>query len=414
MNSLFAEFKDTDGNFLEQFQSTGFDARFFELYLFAAFMEQGFDISRPKQFPDFILETCWERVAVEATTSGRIPDDGAASVEQPQPDSVAHDAFATRIGSPLYSKLQKRYWEKDQCKGLPLILAIEAFHDLDALAYAEHAVSRYLYGVDYVDPGVSPGRLDASTGELEHHKRGSKVIQSGFFSLPDSENISAVLFTNQGTLGKFTRMAFIRGLNPPGLLVDRFGFAFDPDPEAIDPIAFAYRMTDPLFDESWSSGTWMFHNPNAIRPLRVDMFKGDVNHMRIVDGRIEQAGAGDRVLQSTTFSLWSKEPNPMSPVLVRTMPMQMAAALGLKVPDGWARVTSFVIGSGVLIGSLINKDDAWSYRIHSLDGGVKDGDTFPDRTQARVAVQMAMLLTEWKPGGGDGTVGRNAAAELGR
>jgi hypothetical protein len=93
------------------------------------------------------------------------------------------------------------------------------------------------------------------------------------------------------------------------------------------------------------------------------------------------------------------------------MPMQMAAALGLKVPDGWARVTSFVIGSGVLIGSLINKDDAWSYRIHSLDGGVKDGDTFPDRTQARVAVQMAMLLTEWKPGGGDGTVGRNAAAE---
>lgn len=32
MNSLFAEFKDSDGNFVEQFQTTAFDARFFELY----------------------------------------------------------------------------------------------------------------------------------------------------------------------------------------------------------------------------------------------------------------------------------------------------------------------------------------------------------------------------------------------
>lgn len=34
-----------------------------------------------------------------------------------------------------------------------------------------------------------------------------KQIPSGFFNLPDAENVSAVLFTNTGTIPKFLRMA---------------------------------------------------------------------------------------------------------------------------------------------------------------------------------------------------------------
>jgi hypothetical protein len=37
---------DIDGNFVEQFQSTGFDARTFELFLNAMFVEQGHDVVR--------------------------------------------------------------------------------------------------------------------------------------------------------------------------------------------------------------------------------------------------------------------------------------------------------------------------------------------------------------------------------
>jgi hypothetical protein len=46
-------YEDADGNFVEQFQSTGFDARIWELYLFAAFTEIGYEISRIHAIPDF-------------------------------------------------------------------------------------------------------------------------------------------------------------------------------------------------------------------------------------------------------------------------------------------------------------------------------------------------------------------------
>jgi hypothetical protein len=35
LDDVFEDFVDPDGNFLEQFQTEGFDSRFFELYLFA-------------------------------------------------------------------------------------------------------------------------------------------------------------------------------------------------------------------------------------------------------------------------------------------------------------------------------------------------------------------------------------------
>jgi len=39
-------YEDVDGNFIEQFQTTGFDARIWELYLFAAFRELLYAIDR--------------------------------------------------------------------------------------------------------------------------------------------------------------------------------------------------------------------------------------------------------------------------------------------------------------------------------------------------------------------------------
>jgi hypothetical protein len=40
---------------------------------------------------------------------------------------------------------------------------------------------------------------------------GQKVIPSGFFDLPGPENVSAVLFSNSGTISKFNRMGVVAG-----------------------------------------------------------------------------------------------------------------------------------------------------------------------------------------------------------
>lgn len=71
LDDVFQAFQDPDGNFLEQFQTTGFDSRCFELYLFAYFARSGFDIDRTNPMPDFLVAREGVRVAVEATTVNR-------------------------------------------------------------------------------------------------------------------------------------------------------------------------------------------------------------------------------------------------------------------------------------------------------------------------------------------------------
>jgi hypothetical protein len=61
-------FEDADGNFVQQFQSAGFDARLWELYLYAVFTELGFGLVRDEQTPDFHLQSPFGEFFVEATT----------------------------------------------------------------------------------------------------------------------------------------------------------------------------------------------------------------------------------------------------------------------------------------------------------------------------------------------------------
>lgn len=68
LEDVFETFEDPDGNFQEQFQTTAFDSRFFELYLYAYFSRSGFSLDRSHPNPDFIVEREGTRVAVEATT----------------------------------------------------------------------------------------------------------------------------------------------------------------------------------------------------------------------------------------------------------------------------------------------------------------------------------------------------------
>ena len=62
--------EDLDGNFVEQFQSTAFDQRIWELYLFATLTELGFRLDTNHAVPDFIGRSLRGEVAIEAVTVG--------------------------------------------------------------------------------------------------------------------------------------------------------------------------------------------------------------------------------------------------------------------------------------------------------------------------------------------------------
>ena len=55
-NEIYRDSMDPDGHFGEQFQSTGFDARVFELYLYAYFSRSGYEVKRPRPNPDFVVQ----------------------------------------------------------------------------------------------------------------------------------------------------------------------------------------------------------------------------------------------------------------------------------------------------------------------------------------------------------------------
>jgi hypothetical protein len=265
MQDAFERFGDVDGNFVEQFQTTGFSARVWELYLHECLRALGYAVHRPKGGVDFLVRSIWGRFAVEAVTanpSGKAPAQDKPAIEQDE----RWEIFAIRIGSALTSKLKKRYWEQPDCKGMPLVFALQAFFDGESLGFSGAAVERYLYGQDGV-PGklTAEGYLPVFTPVAEH-RAGSKAIPSGFFKLPDAEHVSAVLFSNSGTLAKFSRLAVQEEPSEAWRLI-RTGLCFDPDPAALSPMRFEYEVGDGAFTERWEHGLHVLHNPNAIHPL---------------------------------------------------------------------------------------------------------------------------------------------------
>jgi hypothetical protein len=174
------------------------------------------------------------------------------------------------------------------------------------------------------------------------------------------------------------------------LTLERYGAAFDPHPEAIDPILFLYNMSKPLFAETWSSGLVLLHNPRAKVPLRMDAFKG-VHQMWLEGDSLQQAVPNDEILWSTTFTSFEARWPHLQPCAVQTIPILVANDLGLAAPEHWTKETSFVTIDWSAVGFLMSQGERWSYCVYDRLRDVEMGSEFGDRTNARVALQSRML-----------------------
>lgn len=279
LKELQQTFVDPDGNFVEQFQTTGFDARTFELFLFAMFQESGHHIERGQQSPDFLLSKNGVTAGVEAVVAALPSNHGVvpyqAIAEEKSEEQVLHDIRHTlpvRLGSPLFSKLQKEYWKQPHMAGRPLVFAIQDFHRPGALISSSVALSQYLYGQEQNWYFTEKGELVISSVPLEHHES-HKRIPSGFFKQPNAEHVSAVLFCNTGTIPKFARMGQEGRHRSDGVRMIRHGYCYDHDPNAVVPMPFLYEVGDPESDaETWREGTVLMHNPAALHPLEKGWF----------------------------------------------------------------------------------------------------------------------------------------------
>lgn len=275
IRELQHEFFDPDGNAVEQFQTTGFDTRTFELFLFAMFRESGHAIDRSHQRPDFLLTRDGLTAAVEALTASQPSNDGIRPYfALPERQTAAElteylrHNLPIRVGSPLFTKLRARYWLEPHVQGKPLVFAIEDFHGPGSLLNSSTSISNYLFGFHQKWFHNEGGQLVITPESIDDHQVGAKRIPSGFFNQPDAENISAVLFCNTGTVPKFARMGQEGDHRSAEVRMLRHGTCYRHDPNAAVPEGFVYevgRRGD--VRETWREGTVLIRNPRAALPL---------------------------------------------------------------------------------------------------------------------------------------------------
>lgn len=284
----------SDPHFVQQFQFDQFDQRLWELYLWASMRELGFDVVQGEA-PDFQCSAPGIAFTIEATTASVSKDGPLAAHPDPKtPEEMAaflRDYMPMKFGSCLTSKLNKRdkdgrsYWDREQSTGKPFILAVADFHKAASLedgtaaslTYTQSALWPYLYGQRISWEKVN-GQLLVKASPNPEHVFGTKTIPSGFFDLPDSENVSAVLFSNAGTLAKFDRMGVVAGFGPPKHKYFRFGFRYNHDPNATEPTFFTADVSDPAYKEFWSDELQIFHNPKAKHPVPKEWFSDLTQH----------------------------------------------------------------------------------------------------------------------------------------
>lgn len=286
IRELQEDFDDPDGNFVGQFQTFGFDARTFEFFLAAMLKDAGHTLDRSFDRPDFLITKDGLTAAVEAVTANP-PPDGSIQAYDVIPDHKSlqeasehfEHAVPIRLGSPLFTKLQKKYWRLPQVVGRPFILAIQDFHTAGALTTSDAPLTRYLYGLGQNWWHDEDGNLVIEGHELTEHAVGKKRIPSGFFQQPDAENISAVLFCNTGTIPKFNRMGHQGRFMTKGVRMVRWGTCYRHDPNSMAPHAFVYEVGDKDWPtETWVQGTILIRNPHALHPLPDEWLGAALEH----------------------------------------------------------------------------------------------------------------------------------------
>lgn len=302
--------ENADGNFVEQFQSDGFDARIWELYLWATLVSLDMSVEFPQPGPDFLARGLGGAIGIEATTINPSMQNGQP-VAPPRPETLAEqlDYFRNylpiRYASALTTKLKKRYWQHPDLQDVPFAIAVQDFHAESAMTYSGRALPSYLYGLDLLptddDSSGNPSQID-------FHRWEGKKVESGFFTLPESQHVSAVIISRTGTISKFNRMGLKVGFPMPDVHLFHVSERFDATGQEAGFVPFKEQVGEGYI-EDWADGMDVFHNPNALLPLDLRTVPGAAHHW-LVDGALESMLPEGYLIESGTIIVTARTDHP--------------------------------------------------------------------------------------------------------
>src|SRR5271156_4328540 len=155
LNEWARGFKDRDGKFVKEFQTT-FDSSFWELYLFAAMKQLQLEVDFSFNAPDFVI-TDHGGINVEATVAshaqGSIPESVQSGAPIPDDLNEFNRQTIIRISNSLDAKRRKyieSYAGLRHVQNRPFVLAVSAFDRPFAMLTCQRAIEAVLFGY-YVD-----------------------------------------------------------------------------------------------------------------------------------------------------------------------------------------------------------------------------------------------------------------------
>ena len=316
IEEIYLAMENPDENFAKDFQTDGFDARLWELYLFASFKEQGIKISQNLPAPDFCLSRDGNILFVEAVTANpegtRMADLSKYPVSAPETlEERLIGASAERYAKTLKSKMDRRYWELPDVQGQPFALAIADFHKSGSMTWSLPSLLSYVYGSSAKIEVDESGKKKAVAVPIELLK-GPNQIPAGFFSQPDARYVSCVISSNAGTLGKFSRMGFFAGWRPPGLKIHRTCLFYNREGDQTEGKEKTFDIEDPEYQKLWPFGEcWcleleIYHNPTALNPIPRSFFPGATHFFEKNGEIVFESMWENRVISSATNLLFTK------------------------------------------------------------------------------------------------------------
>ena len=309
LNQLYLALPNPDANWAADCQTSNFHTRLWEAQLLGSFREQGLIVTQPFESPDFRIENRRGGAAwVEAVTANPPVAYNHLNAQQSSPPQAPKDIFfgsaALRFAKTLGSKLQRNYDSLPHVAGQPFMIAIADFQAPGSMTWSREGLIGYLYGLGAEVEDIG-GRTQARPVWVSH-LQGPSAFPAGLFANDQHSELSAVIFSNACTLGKFNRVAIATLGVPEGLRYMRVGKFFDRTPGALEGIPFCLDVTSddykhlwPAGREPWSAELEVFHNPFARHPVAFDLLP-EATHWFDKDGE---------VISSTIYEhsiLWSK------------------------------------------------------------------------------------------------------------
>jgi hypothetical protein len=271
-----------------------------EAQLLASFREQGLLVTQPFESPDFCIEhRRGGRAWVEAVTANPpIPYKHVNAEPTFGPEGREEKFFgpaALRFAKTLGNKLGRRYDQLPHVAGDPFMLAIADFQAPASMTWSRLGLVGYLYGEGAGEAMVG-GRPEVVSIAAKH-LLGPSAFPAGLFSDDRHQELSAVIFSNACSLGKFNRILVTRCGAPQGLRYTRIGEFFDRTPGARKGVPFCLDITSLEYRALWMGGVepWcaeleVFHNPFARHPVPHELLP-EVTHWFVDE-------AGERVCRS--------------------------------------------------------------------------------------------------------------------